>query len=110
MMTRFCLLAAIATSLLACSSTPPPEGRKLVKVKENPDKSQVFYFRNGASCLKRADYTRFSDAKGTLAIKDLFNASGSYQAKMEKAKELSPQFQELERASSISATNTVRRE
>jgi len=94
-------LACVSVILVACAtspSTPLPPGGFLVSVTEQPDKSQVYRFKNGASCLKSPDYTRFVKAGGTVAIKQLFQASGSYEEKMEKAKTLSPKFEELSAA------------
>lgn len=68
----------------------------LLQVKQNPDKSQVYIFRNGASCLKSADYTKYVNTKGALKIKSIFDASGSYESKWEKARDVSPKYQELE--------------
>lgn len=94
-------LACVSVILAACATSPSPlllPGGFLVSVTEQPDKSQVYRFKNGASCLKSPDYTHFVKASGTVAIKQLFQASGSYEEKMEKAKTLSPKFEELSAA------------
>lgn len=89
------LIVILFVLLTGCDNPKPPESNLVYKI-ENEDKSQIFYFRNGNSCLKRADYTKFIDTKGSVEIKDLFSVNGSYQDKMEKVMELSPQFQELD--------------
>lgn len=87
----------VVTLLCFGCATPKLPGN-LQAITDNSDKSQVYTFKNGASCLKRADYTRYINTKGSVDIKQLFSASGSYEDKMEKSKELSPKYQELDAA------------
>ena len=92
----------VSASLLACTgcarkaTSTPPSSSLLLRTTENPDKSLDYHFKNGESCHKSADYTKYVNTKGALEIKGIFNTSGSFESKWEKVKQVSPRFQELE--------------
>lgn len=91
------LLYIVFASLLGCAEPKPiPKNSQLISVIENPDKSQDYYFKNGAVCHKRADYTKFVKTEGAVAIKNVFEVRGTFESKWENVKEYSLKFEELE--------------
>lgn len=94
------LFVAGCSSKHALYTVPPdnqaPATSNLLRTKQNPDRSIIYVYKNGGTCTKRADYTKYVNTKGALKIKTIFDASGSYESKWEKAANVSPKFEELQ--------------
>lgn len=94
---KLIILFSVFAILVGCTGPKPiPEGSLLLRVTENPDKSQDYHFRNGVTCHKSADYTKFVKTDGALAIKNIFEFRGDFESKWENAKIYGPKFEELE--------------
>jgi hypothetical protein len=90
------VLVALSSSLGAQESAPSRPN--LVRVQRIPTGGQIFQYKNGASCLRRDDYEKTVHACGKIAIKTVFEASGSYQTKIVNIKKLSPKWEMIDDA------------
>jgi hypothetical protein len=97
---RMFVILSIILQGVACSwnenSFHEINNANLFSTETKSDKSIVYRYRNGASCVKRADYTEAVKAQGAISVKQIFEGSGSFDTRMENAKKYGARFEELE--------------
>jgi lipoprotein NlpI len=89
------ILSALCNHIAMAERNPNPF---LKEVTINKDQSQIFLFRNGASCLKRADFITVSQSQKSLALLSVFRQTSGKETRVEKGRALSATFEELEAA------------
>jgi hypothetical protein len=103
------LTACLATILSSCGENagnagtaaekkPSEISQSAPRTESGPDGSIQYIFPNGTPCLKKPDYTKAIQAEGAIKLKEIFETSGKYDSKMQRASEVRPAFQELDAA------------
>jgi hypothetical protein len=89
--------AALYYALLLVATSCASPGGKPVAIDSRPDGSQLYTFaKTNETCVKRADYTRFISTSASTEIRQVIKGSFDFQTRMEKAREISPKFEELQ--------------
>lgn len=70
----------------------------LLRVEGSNETGYHYTFKSGLVCNKPADYTKHIKAKGAIAIKSLFDASGDFESEWKAAAQSNPKMVELKAA------------
>ena len=66
---------------------PPPAAPH---VQNLPDQSLLYTFNSGVACKKTADYTYYAKGDGKAKVREIFDASGSFESKWQSIRPVNP--------------------